>query len=64
MKKVNVILVKVCHGYEEFHKAIRRVQQDEIYRGMARCIFNMDRFDVWHSLLHPVIFILNKKTCA
>jgi hypothetical protein len=61
MKKVNVILVEVCHGYEEFHKAIGRAQQDEIYRDMPRCIFNVDRFDVWHSFLHHVISILNKK---
>jgi hypothetical protein len=64
MKKVNVILVEICHGYEEFHKAIGCVQHDEIYRYMLGCIFNVDRFDVWHSLLHPVISILNKKTCA
>ncbi len=59
MKKLNVILVEVHHGYEEFHKAIGHVQQDEIYRDMSRCIFNVDRFDVWHSFLHPVISTLN-----
>jgi hypothetical protein len=64
MKKLNVILIEVCHGYGEFHKAIKRVQQDEIYKDMSRCIFNVDRFDVWHSFLHLVISILNKKTCA
>jgi hypothetical protein len=61
MKKVNVILVEICHGCEEFHKAIGHVQHDEIYGDMPRCILNVDRFDVWHSFLHPMISILNKK---
>ncbi len=64
MKKLSVIIVEVCYGYEEFHKAIGHVQHDEIYTNMPRCIFNVDRFDVWHSFLHPMISILNKKTCA
>jgi hypothetical protein len=46
MKKLSVIIVEVCYGYEEFHKAIGHVQHDEIYTNMPRCIFNVDRFDV------------------
>ncbi len=48
MKKLNVILVEVCHGYEEFHKAIGHVQQDEIYRDMPRCIL------MWIGLMYGI----------
>ncbi len=60
-EELNVILVEVCYGHGEFHKAIGLVQQDEIYKDMPICIFNGDRFDVWHSFLHLMISILNKK---
>jgi hypothetical protein len=59
MKHVNVILVEVCHDYEEFHKAIGH-GNPQIH---AKMHLHFGHISCMASMLAPCDFHPKQKTC-